>query len=314
MKTATRLNSALSKLWPSGFENLGEFPAIAMPMHMALDSYAAVIRHETSNVFAKAFHSEALAPYSFSGAVEAAEMAGEAGIGPKLVTADTANQVLIFEHLGEDWRVAMASDLQAGPLRENMIAAKRNWHMQPALSTAMSPFDVARGLATELAPKLDHGTLLFKGKLPFAAMRAEIDMIGQGLLAAGMDLHPVHGENTSSNVMIKRNNDVMLVDFDRAVMADPWWDIGALSLELCRTEAERIELVEIYAGRTEPSLLARMKLYALIDDFIWACWALLVDDGAETSGPELYKYANNRLIRFGYHIDKFEVPTLLGEI
>lgn len=314
MTTTLRFDAALSELWPDGVEILAEIPGIAMPMHMALDSYSAVLKHGSSTAFAKVFRKGALAPYTFAGAAEAAERAGEIGIGPKLITADVTNQVLVFDYLGDDWRMAMVADLQAGPFREAMVAAKRIWHEQPALKTTLSPISVADILAAQLEPRLDQGTLLFKGSLPFATMRAVIEKIGQGLAASGTDLCPVHGENTVSNVMIRPDNNVKLVDFDRAVMADPWWDIGALSLELCRTEQERLELVEIYAGRANPTLVARMKLYALIDDFIWACWALLADDGSETSGPELYKYANNRLIRFGYHHDVFDIPSLLGEI
>lgn len=314
MTSTMRLDAALSKLWPDGTETLAEIPGIAMPMHMCLDSHGAVLKHGSATVFAKAFHKDALTPYTFAGATEAAQRAGEIGIGPKVVAADAANQVLVFEYLDADWRMAMVSDLQAGPLREAVVAAKRTWHAQSALKTTLSPISVADSLATQLEPRLDQGTLLFKGDLPFAQMRAVVESIGEALAAAGIDLCPVHGENTVSNVMIKPDNSVKLVDFDRAVMADPWWDIGALSLELCRTEQERTELIEIYAGHADPALLARMKLYTLIDDFIWACWALLADDGSETAGPELYKYANNRLIRFGFHHDVFDIPSLLGEI
>ncbi|ASM75153.1 phosphotransferase family protein [Pseudosulfitobacter pseudonitzschiae] len=314
MNTILRHDAALTERWPDGYEKLAEVPGIAMPMHMALDSYAAVVKHGSTTVFSKAFHTGALAPYTFAGAAEAAERAGKIGIGPKLVLTDVTNQVLVFDFLGDDWRMAMVSDLQTGPFREAVVAAKRSWHKQPALQTTISPIAVAEFLAARLEPKLDQGTLVFKGGLSFATMQAVVEKIGQALAATGADLCPVHGENTASNVMINPNGSVRLLDFDRAVMADPWWDIGALSLELCRTEQERMELVEIYAGQSNSKLLARMKLYTLIDDFIWACWALLADDGPETSGPELYKYANNRLIRFGYHHEVFDIPSLLGEI
>lgn len=107
---------------------------------------------------------------------------------------------------------------------------------------------------------------------------------------------------------------MLLVDFDRSVNSDPLFDLGGLSLDLCRGEDERIELVEIYLGRTDEATLARIKLYALVDDFLWACWALLAEINPGTHGPELFKYASNRFVRLSHHLQQFDLPHLLAKI
>lgn len=314
MTTEQRLQTALAAMCPGGVEEVGRIPAIAMPMHMGLDGTSVALNHGGQSLFAKSFHDGALAPFTFAGAADAAQRAGAAGLGPRLIAADATTQVLLFDHLGPDWRMALAPQLQTGALREATVLAKRHWHRSPALVATLSPFDLLQILADRLSPGLGQGTLIWKGAIPLPAFLDWMARIALALAASGADLCPVHGENTASNVMIGPGDRVLLVDFDRAVMADPWWDLGALSLDLCRTEEERAALVEIYAGRADPALLARLKLYALVDDLVWALWALLADEDPATAGPELYKYANNRLVRLVHHMDRFDLGALLGKV
>lgn len=294
-------------------------PAIAMPMHMALDAIACGVTDPATSrsAFAKTFHEGALAPFTFPGVVEAASRAHAAGIAPALVGSDELSSTLLFEMLGPEWRMALAPDIRRSEVKQAVIAAKKIWHGQPALATTLSPFDVARDYILRLEPHLSPShadPLVFKGIFSFAALKEWLFSIEAALGAAGTDLTPIHGENTVSNVMIDPAGRILLVDFDRAVMADPLFDLGGLCLDLCRNDDERMEAVEIYAGSADQAILARVKLYGLVDDFVWGCWGLLAELNPAMRGPEFYKYANNRFVRLCHHIETFDVGTLLRKI
>jgi len=292
-------------------------PSIAMPMHLSLDSVSASVSvsNGRSGVFAKAFRAGALDPYSFSDAVAAARAAGEAQIAPRLVAADVNEEVLVFELLGSDWRMALASDMRKPDFKSAVLSAKKAWHRQGKLSKTVSPFDVVRDYAVRLGPHLNPEggrPIPFKGDIPFLSAMQWISRIEETLSAAGTDLGPIHGENAVSNIMAGPDGRIRLVDFDRAVNADPIFDLGSLCLEFCNNDKERMEAVEIYLGRPDQAVLARVKLYGIVDDLLWACWALLAETSQDMVGPEWLKYASNRLIRMNYHLQTFDMRHLLA--
>lgn len=124
----------------------------------------------------------------------------------------------------------------------------------------------------------------------------------------------MHGETTVSNILLGPGIAVLLVDFDRAVNADPFYDLGALSLDICRNDDERQEMLEMYCGHTGAALLARVKLYAIVDDFLWGCWALLAELSPAMRGPELLKYTSNRFLRDSHHLEAFQTGQLLTRV
>jgi hypothetical protein len=294
-------------------------PAISMPMHMGLDALSCAVTAPgaASPAFAKAFHAGALDPFTFAGAAEAATRAGAAGIAPRLLEADAEQQVMLFDLAPDGFRMALARDAQKPAVKAAVVAAKKRWHGRPLLTCDLSPFELARDYVDRLAPHLGPGSdkpLPYKGTVPFAGLTEWIGRIGAALAAAGVDKTPIQGENTVSNILLGPDGAILLVDFDRAVNADPLYDLGALSLDLCRTEEERIELVEMYDGRPDAALLARLKLYAIVDDFLWGCWALLAELNPAMSGPEFFKYASNRFLRASHNLGAFDAALLVGKI
>jgi len=296
-----------------------QIPAISMPMHLGLDALSCIVTAAGSDkvVFAKAYRDGALDPFDFEGAAEASMRAGEAGLGPRLLEWDVDAKVMLFEPAGPEWRMALARDSQKPDVKAAIIAAKKAWHRQEPLSRDLSPFELARAYCRRLEPHLVADAadpIPFKGLVPFPSMKQWFVRIEEAFTAAGTDMTPIHGENTVSNVLIGPDNRMLLVDFDRAVNADPLFDLGALCLDLCRNDDERMEAVEIYAGRADHAMLARAKLYGLIDDFLWGCWALLAELNPAMAGPELFKYASNRFVRMSHHLQAFDVASLLQKI
>lgn len=287
-------------------------PSISMPMHLSLDTVSCPVRFAGSTlaVLAKAYHAGILAPYTFAAAVEATRRAGEAGVAPRLVASSEKEQVIATELLDAGWRMAIASDVRKPEIKAAVLDVKKTWHRQEKLATTVSPFDVARDYASRLEPHF--ASIPFKGGIPFPQVLQWIARIEEALLAAGSDVSPVHGENTVSNVLVGPGDRIALVDFDRATNGDPLHDVGALCLDVCRNDRERMETVEMYVGRMDPAVLARVKLYGLVDDFVWGCWALLAEADPALRGPEWFKYASNRFVRLTYHLQSFDMQDLLA--
>ena len=291
-------------------------PSLAMPMHLSLDSVSIPVEVAGGQgLFAKAFRADALSPYTFDDTATGATAAGEAGIAPRLLAASAKEEVLVFERLGADWRMALAGDLRKPDVKSAVLAAKKRWHGLPRLARTLSPFEVVRDYAARLQPHLDPTSsfpIPFKGNIAFPQVMQWIARIEEALSASGVDTAPIHGENAASNVMIGPEGRILLVDFDRAVNADPMFDLGSLCLEFCRNDRERMEAVEIYTGTADRAVLARVKLYGIVDDFAWACWALLAQANPSMAGPEWLKYASNRVIRMNYHLQTFDMCELLA--
>jgi thiamine kinase-like enzyme len=145
-------------------------------------------------------------------------------------------------------------------------------------------------------------------------LAAWCDRLEAGITAAGIHLVPLHGENTLSNIMLGVGNDVRLVDFDHAANGDAFHDLGAFCLEYCSFDDEIAAAVELYVGRADGQALARSKLYMIIDDYMWGCWALIAHwSSPRATAIEFYKYARNRFVRAIYRLESWDVDALLRQ-
>lgn len=308
-----RQTSALAALAPGAVAG-DPLPAVAMPMHMGLDALVTPFEQDGVPLIAKTFLPGALAPFTFAGAAEAARAAGELGIAPALRAREDATATLLFDRLGDGWRMASVKDLQSENTLATLVAAKKRWHGAPPLTTAIVPMELYQSyLSTcrERAIPVLPATL----RMDLEGLTQWVERIAGALDAAGADSVPLHGENVTSNVMLGPGGELRLLDFDRAGMGDPFRDLGAMALDLCVDDEDRAALISLYTGQPATAgELARLKLHGLLDDACWALWALIAETEAPRRGPELYKYAANRLIRFRLHLSTFDMARLLREV
>ncbi len=289
-------------------------PSLAMPSHSGLDGIASAAVANGSAVMVKTFHRDALAPFTFEGAVAATRLAGEAGIGPRLLAVDPVTATLVTERLTDPWRTASLPDFLSPRRIADLTALLRRWHGAGTGDERPSPLEEFRHLAARAA---GPGALPLPATfgMAFAQLDQWVERICAALEASGGEVALLHGEMMLSNVLIAGDGALRMVDFDRAGMGDPWRDLGALSLELCVDDEDRHALLAAYLGQSPATdQVARLKLFALLDDAIWAIWALTGEASADRRGPELYKYASNRLVRFRHHLSLFDMAKLLREV
>ena len=100
----------------------------------------------------------------------------------------------------------------------------------------------------------------------------------------------------------------------RRRIADPYYDLGAFCLEYCSFESEIATAVELYVGRPDRHALARAKLYMIVDDFLWGCWALLAQwTSPRNATIEFYKYAQNCFVRALFWLGSWDMDELMRQ-
>jgi hypothetical protein len=290
-------------------------PPILMPMHLAVEATPYLVASASGTTcFLKLYQPDMRPLIDLDAAIAASVQAGACGLGPAVLAHDAAQGAILFAWLAPaTWRMAMRGDLDSVEVQHAVIGAKRAWHRSPHLANTRSPFDTIRDYHATIARLRAANPAL---ALPPACrtLAAWCDRLEAGIAASGIDLVPLHGENTLGNIMLGVGNDVRLVDFDHAANGDAWHDVGSFCLEYCSFDDEIEAAVELYAGRPDRAGLARSKLYMIVDDFMWGCWALIAHwSSARATTIEFYKYAQNRFVRATYRLQSWDVDALLRQ-
>ena len=223
--------------------------------------------------------------------VTGAQLAGQTGAGPNVLWADADGGAVAMEHLGEGWRTANLADLQEAGVMQAVLEAARAFQTGEALPVRFDVFAEIRALETRLAAT--------NIALPADGwwMLEQASTIEKAIVAAGHDLVPCRNDGVSSNIMIGPDGAVKLLDYDRAGMNDPAYDLVVLLTEVCAFVGEREPYVEHWAGRADTALLNRTVVYGAADDLMWALWAMLSAETSQRVHVEFRKYAEWRLLR-----------------
>ncbi|MBT9385293.1 aminoglycoside phosphotransferase family protein [Pseudooceanicola sp. CBS1P-1] len=314
--TKARHQTALERLGTATeAEGRGDaLPAIAMPMHMGLDGLLTGIEGDAGAQIVKTYHDGSLYPFGFAEASRATRHAGAAGLGPAVVAVQEETRSLITMQFGAPWRMASAKDFLDPAMLAALVDAKKDWHEAGFAAPELSPAEEFEALLARWRSR-DAAPLPVTIRMDDTGIAQWITRILEALSRVTEAPVPLHGENTLSNVLTDDQGNIRLLDFDRCVMGDAFRDLGALAHEVCVDDDDRARLIAAYAGApATASQMARLKLWGLYDDALWAFWALIGETEADRRGPELYKYAANRLVRFRLHLSVFDMARLLREV
>jgi hypothetical protein len=267
-------------------------PDVVSPVHRGVES--AVWRVEVDGeapAVLKVMRGDMRAFFDTAAAIEGARRAGEAGAGPPVLWADASAGAVAFPHLGEDWRTATLADLDDDGVLCGAIDAARRLHAAPPLAHRFDVFAEVRAL---------HGRALADGvPLPPEAwwLANAVADVEAAVAAAGADLAPCRNDGVSSNVMIGPAGAVMLVDYDRAGMNDPVYDLAVLLTEARPFDSAMGPAIEHWCGRADPAVLNRAVAYGVADDLMWALWGAIAAETSARRHVEFRKYAEWRFLR-----------------
>lgn len=265
---------------------------VVSPIHRAVENHCCFATVEGSDpVFVKRRHDDMAVFITPEHAAEASGKAGELGIAPRLLHADPANAILVFEALGEEWSWGRTDVLRRPQVLENLLSAKRIFHKAVPLAETRSVFD----LVAEYRRLADVPDVVLPA--PVLTVAASIEKVAAAIAAAGVDTVACHADGASSNVMVGPGNTVRLVDFEWARQADPAHDLGTVLAELLPFDGEALLAIEIATGKPDAQILARARLYGAADDLMWALWGFISAARSPRKHVEFFKYAEWRLLR-----------------
>jgi len=276
---------------------------LASPSYRALESASVLVDAPGGPVFVKRIHPEMRAGFDLPAAMQLAIQAGEAGIGPRVVWADAGLGAIAMDGLAAGWRSAT------------------QYSLQDALPAAMAALKALHGTAP-LAHRFD----------PFAQIDAQIAALGPldalpedaawlrrliGALEFMLDdapLAPCRNDGSASNLMLGPRDRVMLVDFDRAGMNDPLYDLGCLLAEATDFPQDMHGAFAAYWGCFDQAAFARARLWSVIDDMLHALWSRRLALVSVRRGIEWLKYGEWRLMRLRLALNHpdFEQTVRLG--
>lgn len=264
--------------------------AVVSPTHSAVESLCwRVSAADGSRLFLKMLHPELRAHVDAASAVEGATLAGGLGAGPRVLWGDADMGALLTEDMEGKFRTGDMAALQRPEVMRGAMAALRRLHAGPTLSRRFDPFaeiDRLRGAAAAAGAPLPDD-------LPWLSrMVAEIARATEGA-----PLAPCRNDGCASNILVADDGAALLVDFDRAGMNDPLYDVGAMLTEQSAFETEMLDAFAAYAGGPDPAAFARARLYGAVDDVMQGLWSLVMAATTARRHLEFLKYGQWRFMR-----------------
>lgn len=303
------METALAAVGLSGAALSPPIGGVVSPVHRAVENTCVFATMPgRPAVFVKRRHDDMAGFIALEHVADASRKAGELGVAPRLLHADPAGGILVFEALGAEWAWGHADVLRRPAVLESLLAAKRRFQAAAPLADNRSVFDLVaayRRLAEApgvILPALVQATV------------AAVDQIGAAIAAAGVDTVPCHADGVSSNVMVGPESAVRLVDFEWARQADPAHDLGTVLAELLPFDGEALLAIEIATGKPDAQTLARARLYGAADDLMWAMWGFISAARSPRTHVEFFKYAEWRLLRARTVIEGPRFETWLKQV
>jgi hypothetical protein len=268
-------------------------PVLASPSWRGVDGDSLLARDKESGgtLFIKSMHADTAFYIDVKAAFDAAARAGDAGIGPRVIKADAASGVLITEDLTGEWRVAGLEACRNPSFIDKVFDARRRFGEVAPLSGDVDVFaDIERFHAIVLSSgaPTPADTPWLVDTLRFAA-----EQIGKG---SGASM-PIHGDGNVSNILVNKQSEVRLVDWDRAANGDPLEDAGSFLVEAFPFEPEARDAFRRNFPDLDEAAFDRARIMGVADDLRWGLIAAIQAHLSERRVNEFYKFANWRFLR-----------------
>src|SRR5262249_33891205 len=152
----------------------------------------------------------------------------------------------------------------------------------------------------ELFPKLDEYMALaaqkgWPGRLDLTPVRRRTEAARIALERSTAPFVPSHVDPVPHNFLRDRDDALYLLDWEYAAMADPMWDLAAVSIEAELDEALERILLEAYFAEAADQQAGRFALYKASLNLLAAAWAVVqIVDGNPSA--DFAAFARQRLV------------------
>lgn len=245
----------------------------------------------SKSVVLKHYHPDTEFYVDAESAMQAAYLAGEAGVGPKVLGRWQDDGIIAFEDLSSPWRSGGLHDAVDDNVRRKVVEAKKAFQQIGSLQSSASIFEEIEwlcGIAHEHNLTTHNDVAVFQSF--FVDAKAKIDSLGQ-------DQVPCHRDGNTANYMVGEGGQVRLIDFDLSANADPFEDVGSHLVEFFESDMDARTGFEEWHGSFNEGLFQRAMLYGLADDMRWGLIGSIMAANSPRTALEFSKYAAWRFIR-----------------
>lgn len=229
--------------------------------------------------------------------------AAAAGVAPRVMHHLPQHNVMVLEFLPG---ATMSIDRMQGAGMPGRIAGVvRRLHTARRFQT---DFDMFRLVEFYLKTAEAHGLAIpsgYRDRLP-AVGRMEAAIRTRRLPEV-----PCHNDLLPEN-FLDDGRQLWVVDFEYSGNNDPCFELGNTCQELQYRDDQYAELCAGYFGYARPSLLARMRLWAIMSDVGWTLWGA-IQARISKLDFDFWAYAVGRWERACGMMDSAEFPRWLQE-
>jgi thiamine kinase-like enzyme len=230
-------------------------------------------------------------------------MAARAGVSPGVVDYVEGLDVMVLEFI--DGRVPTVEDLQTPDQVRRIAEAVRKLHDGPRFSNDADTFHRAKRwleACNQVSIRVPDG---------IDSRIGELDAVACALAANPLPTVPCHNDLAPYN-FIDDGDRLWIIDFEFSGNNDPCSDLGMIASEAELDVDLRTILCEAYFGDATPSLLARLKLYAMLSNVAWSLYCaiqavVLSDEGYWDEAAGFWKAVVGVL-------DSDEMPSMLRAV
>ena len=122
-----------------------------------------------------------------------------------------------------------------------------------------------------------------------------IETLKQKLYLTKDKLVPCHNDLIAENI-IKKDNQIYIVDFDYSGNNDPCFELGNLSVEMEYDDEQINKLVRFYYGEINENIISKVYLQGVVSDIGWSLWSY-VQAKISNNNFDYSMYGLNRLER-----------------
>ena len=122
-----------------------------------------------------------------------------------------------------------------------------------------------------------------------------IETLKQKLYLTKNNLVPCHNDLIAENI-IKKDNQIYIVDFDYSGNNDPCFELGNLSVEMEYDDEQINKLVRFYYGEINEKIISKVYLQGVVSDIGWSLWSY-VQAKISNNNFDYSMYGLNRLER-----------------
>ena len=140
----------------------------------------------------------------------------------------------------------------------------------------------------------------------------KIESLKQKLYLTKDNLVPCHNDLIAENI-IKKDNQIYIVDFDYSGNNDPCFELGNLSVEMKYDDEQINKLVRSYYGEINENIISKVYLQGVVSDIGWSLWSY-VQAKISNNNFDYSMYGLNRLERAINKIESKEYELWIKNI